>query len=139
MPLAHSIPRRDHGAPCALSFPQERLWFENQLEPGSPAYNQPRAIRLVGHLNVSALTQALDTIIARHEVLRTTIASPDGNPVQIIGPARLIQLPIIDLTEVAVGGRKAALNGPILLVGKVGSPLPLEVGDWRLVLVVSVG
>jgi Condensation domain len=114
MSIKHAIPRRSHTGPCPLSFAQERLWFLKQLEPDSPAYNQPRAIHLLGALNVSALKQSLDAIIARHEALRTTIVSLDGYPVQIIGPARSIELPLIDLSPTTDEDRQAKINRAIL-------------------------
>jgi amino acid adenylation domain-containing protein len=110
----HSIPRRNQTGPCPLSFAQERLWFLNQLDPGSPAYNQPKAFRLLGALNVSALKQALDTIIARHEALRTTFVSLDGAPVQMIGPAQSIELPILDLSRTAEAERQAEIDRAIV-------------------------
>src|SRR5438105_3588257 len=70
-------PRRDPFAPCALSFSQQRLWFLAQFEPDSALYNEPKAVRIRGALNVQALQQALDTIVARHEVLRTTFVAVD--------------------------------------------------------------
>ena len=60
---------RDRQLP--LSFAQQRLWFIHQLDPDSAAYNIPRAVRLVGELDVSAIRSSLRQIVARHEVLRT--------------------------------------------------------------------
>jgi amino acid adenylation domain-containing protein len=80
----------------ALSFAQQRLWFLDQLAPGSSAYNMSSAIRLDGELDTAALERALDGIVARHEVLRTTFESRGGRAVQRIAPAQRIALPIID-------------------------------------------
>ena len=63
-----------------LSFAQQRLWFFDQLEPGTPAYNIPAAVRLKGPLNVVALEQSLNEIVKRHESLRTTFGNVDGRP-----------------------------------------------------------
>ena len=67
------IPRRDSALPCPLSPAQRRIWFMEQLNPGLPVYNESEAVRLVGELNVDAMEQALNVVIARHEMLRTTI------------------------------------------------------------------
>ncbi|MBU7581849.1 MAG: amino acid adenylation domain-containing protein [Nostoc sp. TH1S01] len=80
-----------------LSFAQRRLWFLSQLEPQSNAYNIPAAIRLTGKLNIVALEQSINEIVRRHETLRTTFTVVDGEPIQVIGAAAKLQLPIIDL------------------------------------------
>ena len=97
LPSNSAIPRRDTFSPCPLSFGQERLWFLNQLEPESPVYNESSARRLIGALDVNALEKTFNCVIARHEVLRTTIALVDGNPMQRIAACRTIELPVIDL------------------------------------------
>src|SRR3990172_7845629 len=71
------IARRDPSLPCRLSFAQERLWFLDQLEPGTPLYHIASVVRLTGDLNVDALREALGAMVGRHQVLRTTIASAD--------------------------------------------------------------
>lgn len=89
------------------SFAQQRLWFLDQLQPGSASYNVSRAIRLSGVLNVEALHRALVGIVARHETLRTTFGVVDGNPVQIIAAeAETLRLPIISLSELAEAERQ---------------------------------
>jgi amino acid adenylation domain-containing protein len=75
------ITARAPDSPLVLSWAQERLWLLDQLETSSAAYNAPRAVRLRGPLDADALQAALEGIIARHEVLRTTIGSVDGEPV----------------------------------------------------------
>jgi len=89
------------------SFAQQRLWFLDQLEPGSPLYNHPTAIRLIGALSVDALQQTLNDIVARHETLRTTFATVDEQPVQIITPTLSVPLPLIDLGELPETEREA--------------------------------
>src|ERR1700754_1194522 len=68
--------------PC--SFAQRRLWFLEQMDPGSPAYNICGAIRLRGELNLQALQQALQDVIERHESLRTSFTEVDGKPMQVV-------------------------------------------------------
>jgi acyl carrier protein len=81
---------RDGGV--VLSFAQQRLWFLEQLEPGSSLYNCPGAAHLRGPLDVKALERSLNDIIVRHESLRTTFASVEGQPVQVINPAWELRL-----------------------------------------------
>ena len=89
-----------------LSFAQQRLWFIDQLEPGSSFYNIPVAVQLSGDLNVKALKQTLEQIITRHEILRTTFAVVDGQPVQVIDDRADFLLPITDLTGLPQDERK---------------------------------
>src|SRR5215217_8910476 len=78
--FVNAIPRRQNREFAPLSFAQERLWFLNQLEPESPAYNEARAFRLTGILNVAALERTLNTIVQRHETLRTKFVMIEGVP-----------------------------------------------------------
>ena len=80
------------------SFGQQALWFHDQLDPGSSAYNLVFSYRLRGALDGGLLQRSVDEIVARHEVLRTAFESVDGQPVQIILPAATIDLPVIDLS-----------------------------------------
>ena len=81
------ILRRTSSDPAPLSFAQERLWFLEQLEPGSAVYNICRASRLTGQLNIAALESSLTEILRRHEILRSQIRVVDGRPVQVAVPA----------------------------------------------------
>jgi amino acid adenylation domain-containing protein len=89
-----------------LSFAQQRLWFLDQLVPGSAFYNLPLAVRLSGLLNLSALEQSLSEVLKRHEVLRTTFPAIEGEPVQMIAPASFINLSLIDLTSLPANERE---------------------------------
>ncbi len=80
-----------------LSFPQQQLWFLDQLEEESVAYNGTGAVRLAGSLDVVVLQQAIVEIIGRHEILRTNFKMLDGSPVQVIAPIATVTLPVIDL------------------------------------------
>ncbi len=88
------------GEELPLSYAQERLWFLARLEPESPAYNIPTALRLRGRLSVPALTAALDELVARHAALRTRFGDRDGHPVQIVEPARPVALRRLDLGRI---------------------------------------
>lgn len=78
------IPRRQGGGPAPLSFAQQRLWFFDQFEPASFAYNLLTAVSLSGAFDVTALQKAFDEMVRRHESLRTTFDFRDAQPVQII-------------------------------------------------------
>ncbi|HYV13037.1 MAG TPA: amino acid adenylation domain-containing protein [Pyrinomonadaceae bacterium] len=81
-----------------LSFAQRRLWFFQQLEPDNPVYNIPIAVLLSGALDTVALERALNEIVRRHEVLRTTFTTVDGEPVQIIHTNARLELPVTNLS-----------------------------------------
>ncbi|HEV8494341.1 MAG TPA: condensation domain-containing protein, partial [Candidatus Angelobacter sp.] len=78
--------RTERGEHLPLSFAQQRLWFLGQMEGGSEAYHVPLRMRMRGALDAGALRRALDRIVVRHEVLRTTFAVVEGEPVQRIQP-----------------------------------------------------
>ncbi|MBV9122341.1 MAG: amino acid adenylation domain-containing protein, partial [Planctomycetes bacterium] len=80
-----------------LSFAQQRLWFLDQWEPGSPLYNIPTAMRLSGPLNRGALEQALQEMVRRHESLRTIFTTRDGQPLQVIQPELDLPVQVVDL------------------------------------------
>jgi amino acid adenylation domain-containing protein len=88
-----------NGGDAPLSFAQQRLWFLDQLEPGSPAYNIPAAVRLTGALNVAALERTLDELVRRHEVLRTVFISEAGQPRQLVREHTAQALEVTDLSH----------------------------------------
>jgi amino acid adenylation domain-containing protein len=83
------------------SFAQQRLWFLNQLDPDSPAYNIAAAVELRGFLDITALRQSLNEIVRRHEALRTTFAHRDGEPVQVIAPSLDLLVPVVSLESLS--------------------------------------
>ncbi|MCL6589239.1 MAG: amino acid adenylation domain-containing protein [Firmicutes bacterium] len=89
------IPRQEGLTEGPLSFAQERLWFLQQFDPESPAYNIPLAIRLQGTIRVPVLERRLNQIVRRHESLRTTFRAVGGRPVQIVAPPEDFTLPVI--------------------------------------------
>ncbi|MFL6234420.1 MAG: amino acid adenylation domain-containing protein [Thermoanaerobaculia bacterium] len=93
-----------------LSFAQERLWFLDQLQPGSPAYNMPAAVRLRGRLDARAFHRSLEEIVRRHESLRTRFAVRGGRPVQVIAPEPRLEMPVVDLRALPAGRREATVR-----------------------------
>ena len=80
-----------------VSFSQQRLWFLDQLEPGEPTYNMPFAIWLDGPLDSRALQRAMDAMVARHAVLRTSIVAFDGVPEQVVADTGAVPIERIEL------------------------------------------
>jgi amino acid adenylation domain-containing protein len=98
----------EHAGPLPLSFSQERMWFLNQLDPGSPHYNMPSVLRVSGRLDTAAFERSLNTIIRRHEILRTTFTIAEGHPLQVIAPPTPLDMPCVDLRGLPAGEREAA-------------------------------
>jgi amino acid adenylation domain-containing protein/natural product biosynthesis luciferase-like monooxygenase protein len=90
-----------------LSFAQQRLWFLDQLQPGTPLYNMPAALRLEGVLHVAALERAFTELVRRHQALRTTFRAREGRAVQVISPAAAFPLSVEDLGHLPVSAREA--------------------------------
>ncbi len=93
------------GSGLPLSFAQQRLWFLDQLEPGSPLYNIAQAAEVTGHLDVRTVARSFGEIVRRHEALRTTFSETVGQPVQGIVPALDLALPVLDLSTLPTGLR----------------------------------
>src|SRR5690348_5539599 len=94
LPQNHAITPRREGNTLTLSFAQQRLWFFDQLQPNSPAYNMFHGLRLVGSLSLLACRQSLQEIVNRHEILRTLFVQENDIPQQVILPAREQHLPL---------------------------------------------
>jgi len=141
-----AIPRRPQRGRAPLSFAQQRLWFLDQLEPGSPLYNLPVALRLRGRLDRVALQKALDAVVARHEVLRTRFEAEDGNPVQVIAGSATVELPMVDLSEFSGVQREIELQRALevearrafdLSRGPLLRPLLLRLAETEQVLLIT--
>ena len=94
-----------------LSYGQQRLWFLDELEPGTAIYNMPFAVEATGHLDRAALQKALDKLISRHEILRTVFVAADREPTQQILPE--LHIPInfeqVDSGEADIAARARAI------------------------------
>ena len=120
------VPRE---GPLPLSFAQQRLWFIDQLAPGSPLYNIPVALRVAGPLAAGVLARCLAEIVRRHESLRTVFALRDGMPEQRVLPATPAGrdvLPVVSLAALPPSRREAQAR---LLAGEEGArPFDLSRG-----------
>ncbi len=138
------LKNRSREAAFPVSSAQKRLWFMHQLEPGKTYHNIPAVIRVSGDLDIRALEKALNEIVSRHEILRTTIQQRGDGPVQVVAPTLNPKLELIDLSAVPDKEEKALelasvetqkpfelLKGPLLRT----SLLKLAADDSILVLV----
>ncbi len=114
------------GEPLPLSFSQERLWFFEQMEPGSPVYHIPAVFRLTGRLGVAALEASLGEVVRRHAALRTAFSISGGQPVQTVSPPASLRLPMIDLGALPRERREAAARS--LATGLTLQPFDLGSG-----------
>ncbi|WP_425273349.1 amino acid adenylation domain-containing protein, partial [Pseudomonas petroselini] len=105
--------------PLPLSYAQERQWFLWQLEPQSAAYHIPSALRLKGQLDLGALQRSFDTLLARHESLRTHLRQERDRTVQIISPQVSLQIAHAEVQEVQLKARVEA---------EIAQPFNLEQG-----------
>jgi amino acid adenylation domain-containing protein/FkbM family methyltransferase len=131
-PAAPPLVRVARDGPLPLSYAQQRLWFLQQLEPESPAYNLPGALRLSGPLDVRALAGALSAIVRRHEALRTSFLSQAGEPVQVVQPPRRLRLPIADLSALP----RAIAGAAVARLEREEARRPFDLAGGRLIRLV---
>ena len=109
-----------------LSFAQQRLWFFEQLEPGTNAYNVPLAVRLSGDLDAGALARALGEVVRRHEALRTRFEAAGGEPEQVIDEGAELALEERDLRDLPHDLREAEAQR--LMEAEAREPFDLAAG-----------
>ena len=126
---------RDGSLP--LSFAQQRLWFIQQMEPDSPAYNVPIALKLIALLDVGAIERSLNEIARRHEPLRTTFATVDGVATQLIHELTPMRLPVLDLSELAEHSRMQHANR--LMEEEAQKPFDLANGPIYRAMLLRMG
>ncbi|MFJ8623308.1 amino acid adenylation domain-containing protein, partial [Kitasatospora sp. NPDC093550] len=127
---AREIVRVPRDGALPLSFAQQRLWFLDRLVPDSSSYTMPDAFRVRGALDLAALQSAVDTVVARHESLRTTFTEQDGTPCQIIHPRVEVPVRTVDATDREDATARAAAESQ--------APFDLERGPLMRVLVVRL-
>ncbi len=130
-PPIKPVPRKGD---LPLSFSQQRLWFLDQLAPGSANYNIPSAVRLHGNLQIDVLKKALTEIVNRHEILRTTFQNREGRPVQVVHPRIDFDLNSIDFSHLSE--KEALARAQELMREDALKPFDLEKGPlFRIHLV----
>ncbi|MEE8587279.1 MAG: amino acid adenylation domain-containing protein, partial [Acidobacteriota bacterium] len=105
-----ALERRPRDGDLPLSFAQQRLWFLDQLQPGTALYNIPAALQLRDGPHPSFIEAGLNEIVRRHEALRTCFPARHGRPLQRIQDQFRLALPIIDLSGLDNSVRKRERN-----------------------------
>ncbi|HET9229069.1 MAG TPA: amino acid adenylation domain-containing protein, partial [Thermoanaerobaculia bacterium] len=123
------------GPGLPLSFAQERLWFLQQLDPGSDTYNMPVAVELSGSLRPDALAAALAEVVRRQESLRTTFTVIEGQPRQRISQSARVSLPFVDLSALPA----PEIEAERLAREQAGMAFDLESGPLAAALLVRLG
>lgn len=117
-----------------LSYAQRRLWFMDQLFPGTPLYNLPLVLHLALPVDVPVLERALQEMARRHESLRTTFRMVDGEPVQVVSTDTSMRVRVVPLDHLPAAGREAAAMA--FASAEVQQPFDLATGPlWRATLV----
>src|SRR5580698_8262099 len=118
------IPRLDPSLPHPLSPAQQRLWFMELLNPGVPVYNEAEAARLTGDLNMDALERAMNVLVDRREVFRSTIKVIDEVPHAVVHKSWPLHFKKIDLSSLPANERQAEVDR--LLIDEPRVPYTLE-------------
>lgn len=124
---------RDDVLVFPASFAQRRLWFIDRVDAGRSTYNAPVLLRLHGALDTAALGRALDELVRRHEILRTTFAARDGEPVQVVTDAGALPLSTVDAND--LDGSHASR----LVARETAAPFDLRAGPLVRALLLSCG
>src|SRR6266576_904052 len=127
-PERQTIKRQADRGSSPLSYNQQGLWVLDRLMPGGAIYHSPTAARLNGELDVPLLVKALQTIVARHDGLRTTFQAVDGVPVQVVNDF-LLDVPVVDLS----GGREPEREEQALNILRREARRPFDLSQGPLI------
>jgi aspartate racemase len=119
------------------SFAQRRLWFMDQVDPGTALYNVPIGFRVRGRLDAGLLERSFTAVIARHETLRTTFQAIDGEPMQVVSATSEFHLPVIDLRALPEAAREAAVTR--IAREEAGRPFDLAAGPLIRAALIEMG
>ena len=106
--LPAPIGRRSSPGPLPLSYAQQRLWFLDQLMPGTTLFNLSTAYPITGEVDPAVLESSLNEIVRRHEVLRTTFRALNGEPYQLVASSFWLNLRLADLRSKPASRRAEA-------------------------------
>jgi long-chain acyl-CoA synthetase len=120
-----------------LSAAQERIFFMEQFNTGVPVYNEAEAVRLKGALNIAALQDAFNVIVARHAILRSTIGLKQDRPVAEVHENWHVKFRIISLLEMPPDQREDELAA--LLTEEPGRRYDLGSEPGIRVTIVKIG
>ena len=126
--LPWSIQPFERNGTAPLSFTQQQFWLLDQAAPNRSAYNVRTAVRITGVLDVQKLQGVLETIVARHEVLRTNIVTTSDSPIQVIAPPRAITLEVCDLGLLSACDRETEIER----LHAVEAEMPFDLSDGPL-------
>ena len=132
-----AIPPRDRSLPCPLSPNQMRIWFMEQLNAEEPVYNESEAVRLRGALNVDLVEKALNVIVARHEILRTTIRTAGDELTTVVHESWPLRLKQIDLSSLPPTQRETEVDR--LLIDEPRLPYHLDAEPGIRVTLLRLG
>ena len=121
-----------------VSFSQQQLWFLDQLMPGEPTYNIPLMFWLDGPLDPGALQRALDAMVARHAVLRTSIVAFDGVPEQVVADTGAVPIERIELPAGLDDGERTR-QAESIAAGLAQQPFDLAAGALIRAALIAAG
>jgi aspartate racemase len=128
------IPRT---GPGPLSYAQQRLWFLDRLDPDSPLYNLPEAMKIGPGLDVDTLQQALDSLVARQEILRTNFVAVNGVPRLILRPPGPVAMRVVDVSALPEAERDDDVQRQ--LTEEAQTPFDLSRDPMLRILLLKVG
>jgi amino acid adenylation domain-containing protein len=131
------LSRRDRSAPAPVSFAQQRLWFLDQLMPGTALFNMSSAYTIEDEVDETVLGRAVNEVVRRHESLRTTFKTVNGEPVQDIQPDLRVELQSRDIRSLPTAEREAEARRLLTAMGD--EPFDLETGPLLRTMLVRTG
>jgi amino acid adenylation domain-containing protein len=122
---------------CVQSFAQQRLWFLEKLNPGTPVYNIPWVVRIASRLDHAALQRSLDEILRRHDVLRARFIDDGDQPKQIFAPELALRIPVTDLAHLGEAEQRNAIDQAV--AANASTPFDLASGPLLRLSLIDCG